>query len=153
MKPWPVKSCRNRWHSTRPGQRFTQPGQPGYQAIRPHISLTEAGRVGAQIDQPRGDLVLTLRRKTRRRRRLLGSLTWASIATAAPNAFGAAMAFPGRQAIALCGDGGFTMLGLGDLLSQVQRQARVVNVIFNNSMLDFDNIEQQEADPLRPVRD
>jgi pyruvate dehydrogenase (quinone) len=52
----------------------------------------------------------------------------------------------------LCGDGGFTMLGLGDLLSQVQRQARVVNVIFNNSMLDFDNIEQQEA-RLRRVRD
>jgi pyruvate dehydrogenase (quinone) len=58
-----------------------------------------------------------------RGRRLLGSLTWASMATAAPNAFGAALAFPGRQAIALCGDGGFTMLGLGDLLSQVQRQA------------------------------
>jgi pyruvate dehydrogenase (quinone) len=74
------------------------------------------------------------------------------MATAAANAFGAALAFPGRQAIALCGDGGFTMLGLGDLLSQVQRQARVVNVIFNNSMLDFDNIEQQEA-RLRPVQD
>jgi pyruvate dehydrogenase (quinone) len=37
------------------------------------------------------------------------------------------------------------MLGLGDLLTQVQRKARVVNVIFNNSMLDFVNIEQQEA--------
>jgi pyruvate dehydrogenase (quinone) len=37
------------------------------------------------------------------------------------------------------------MLGLGDLLTQVQRKARVVNVIFNNGMLDFVNIEQQEA--------
>jgi pyruvate dehydrogenase (quinone) len=80
-----------------------------------------------------------------RDRRLFGSFTWASMASAAPNAFGAALAFPGRQAIALCGDGGFTMLGLGDLLTQVQRQARVVNVIFNNSLLDFVNIEQQEA--------
>jgi pyruvate dehydrogenase (quinone) len=80
-----------------------------------------------------------------RDRRLFGSFTWASMATAAPNAFGAALAFPGRQCIALCGDGGFTMLGLGDLLTQVQRQARVVNVIFNNGMLDFVNIEQQEA--------
>ncbi|HEY4019822.1 MAG TPA: thiamine pyrophosphate-dependent enzyme [Pseudonocardiaceae bacterium] len=78
-------------------------------------------------------------------RRLFGSFTWASMASAAPNAFGAALAFPGRQAIALCGDGGFTMLGLGDLITQVQHQARVVNVIFNNSMLDFVNIEQQEA--------
>jgi pyruvate dehydrogenase (quinone) len=78
-------------------------------------------------------------------RRLFGSFTWASMASASPNAFGAALAFPGRQAIALCGDGGFTMLGLGDLITQVQRKARVVNVIFNNSMLDFVNIEQQEA--------
>jgi pyruvate dehydrogenase (quinone) len=45
----------------------------------------------------------------------------------------------------LCGDGGFTMLGLGDLLTQVQRKARVVNIIFNNGMLDFVNLEQQEA--------
>ncbi len=80
-----------------------------------------------------------------RHRRLFGSFSWASMASAAPNAFGAALACPGRQAIALCGDGGFTMLGLGDLLTQVQRKARVVNVIFNNGLLDFVNIEQQEA--------
>jgi pyruvate dehydrogenase (quinone) len=78
-------------------------------------------------------------------RRMFGSFTWASMASAAPNAFGAALAFPGRQTIALCGDGGFTMLGLGDLLTQVQRKTRVVNVIFNNSKLDFVNIEQEEA--------
>ncbi len=80
-----------------------------------------------------------------RDRRMLGSFTWASMADAAPYAFGAALAFPGRQVIALCGDGGFTMGGLGDLLTQVQRKARVVNVILNNGMLDFVDIEQQEA--------
>jgi pyruvate dehydrogenase (quinone) len=80
-----------------------------------------------------------------RDRRMIGSSTWASMANAAPYAFGAALAFPGRQAIALCGDGGFTMLGLGDLLTQVQRKTRVVNVIFNNSLLDFVHLEQQEA--------
>jgi pyruvate dehydrogenase (quinone) len=78
-------------------------------------------------------------------RQLFGSLTWASMASASPNAFGAQLAFPGRQTIALCGDGGFTMLALGDLLTQVQRRAPVVHVVFNNSMLDFVNIEQQEA--------
>jgi pyruvate dehydrogenase (quinone) len=80
-----------------------------------------------------------------RGRRMIGSSTWASMANASPYAFGAALAFPGRQTIALCGDGGFTMLGLGDLLTQVQRKARVVNVIFNNSSLDFVHIEQEEA--------
>jgi pyruvate dehydrogenase (quinone) len=80
-----------------------------------------------------------------RNRRMFGSFTWASMASASPNAFGAALSLPGRQVIALCGDGGFTMLGMGDLLTQVQRKTRVVNVIFNNGMLDFVNIEQQEA--------
>ena len=37
------------------------------------------------------------------------------------------------------------MGGLGDLLTQVQRKARVVNVILNNGMLDFVDIQQQEA--------
>jgi pyruvate dehydrogenase (quinone) len=67
------------------------------------------------------------------------------MANAAPNAFGAQLAYPGRQTIALCGDGGFTMLGLGDLLTQVQRKAPVVQIILNNESLDFVNIEQQEA--------
>ncbi|MDR1633784.1 MAG: ubiquinone-dependent pyruvate dehydrogenase [Bifidobacteriaceae bacterium] len=80
-----------------------------------------------------------------RDRRFMGSLTWASMASAAPYGFGAALAMPSRQAIAMCGDGGFTMLALGDLITQVQHQARVVNVIFNNGQLDFVNIEQQEA--------
>jgi pyruvate dehydrogenase (quinone) len=79
------------------------------------------------------------------KRRLFGSLTWASMASASPNAFGAQLAFPGRQTIALCGDGGFTMLGLGDLLTEVQRKAQVVHIILNNGLLDFVHIEQQEA--------
>lgn len=46
-------------------------------------------------------------------RRLFGSFSWASMANAAPNAFGAQLAFPGKQTIALCGGGGFTMLAIG----------------------------------------
>jgi pyruvate dehydrogenase (quinone) len=80
-----------------------------------------------------------------RNRRIFGSFSWASMANAAANAFGAQLAYPGRQTIALCGDGGFTMLGLGDLLTQVERKTPVVQVILNNGSLDFVNIEQQEA--------
>jgi pyruvate dehydrogenase (quinone) len=80
-----------------------------------------------------------------RNRRLFGSFSWASMANAAPNAFGAQLAYPGRQTIAVCGDGGFTMLGLGDLLTQVERKTPVVQIILNNGSLDFVNIEQQEA--------
>lgn len=67
------------------------------------------------------------------------------MATASPNAFGAKLAFPERQAIALCGDGGFAMLGLGDILTEVRHGAEVVHVVLNNSRLDFVWIEQQEA--------
>ncbi|MFJ8555132.1 thiamine pyrophosphate-dependent enzyme [Streptomyces sp. NPDC093676] len=79
------------------------------------------------------------------KRRLLGSFSWASMATASPGAFGAQLVFPGRQTIALCGDGGFTMLALGDLLTEVQRRLPVVHIVLNNSSLDFVKIEQQEA--------
>jgi pyruvate dehydrogenase (quinone) len=37
------------------------------------------------------------------------------------------------------------MLGLGDLLTQVERKSSVVQIILNNGLLDFVNIEQQEA--------
>jgi pyruvate dehydrogenase (quinone) len=78
-------------------------------------------------------------------RRIFGSFSWASMANASPNAFGAQLAFPGRQTIALCGDGGFTMLGLSDLLTEVQRKAPVIHVVLNNESLDFVNIEMQEG--------
>lgn len=78
-------------------------------------------------------------------RRLFGSFSWASMANASPNAFGAQLAFPGRQTIALCGDGGFTMLALGDLLTEVERKAPVVHIVLNNGGLDFVKIEQQEG--------
>jgi len=78
-------------------------------------------------------------------RRIFGSFSWGSMANAAPNAFGVQLAFPGRQTIALCGDGGFTMLALGNVLTQVQRKAPVVQIILNNESLGFVNIEQQEA--------
>jgi pyruvate dehydrogenase (quinone) len=83
--------------------------------------------------------------KGSKNRRIFGSFSWASMANAAPNAFGAQLAYPGRQTIALCGDGGFTMLGLGDLLTQVQRKTPVVQIILNNESLDFVNLEMQEA--------
>lgn len=78
-------------------------------------------------------------------RRLFGSFSWASMASASPNAFGISLAAPGRQVVALCGDGGFTMLGLGDLITEVQHKSRIVHVVFNNGALDFVEIEQQEA--------
>jgi pyruvate dehydrogenase (quinone) len=80
-----------------------------------------------------------------RNRRLFGSFSRASMANAAPNAFGAQLAYPGRQTIALCGDGGYTMLARGDLLTQLERKTRAVQIILSHDSPDFVKIEQQEA--------
>lgn len=76
---------------------------------------------------------------------MMGSFSWASMANASPNSFGAKKAAPHRQSIAFCGDGGFSMLGLGDIITEVQHKTNNVHIIFNNTLLDFVNIEQQEA--------
>jgi pyruvate dehydrogenase (quinone) len=123
---------------------------PGIKPIRPEYvagALSELADDDAVFTVDTGTPCIWAARHIEygRKRRMIGSSFWASMANASPYALGAALSFPGRQSIALCGDGGFTMLGLGDLLTQVQRQARVVNVIFNNGRLDFVHLEQQEA--------
>ncbi len=123
---------------------------PGIKPIRPEYlaaTLSALASDDAMFFADTGTACIWLARhiKGSANRRLFGSFSWASMANAVPNAFGAQLAFPGRQTIALCGDGGFTMLGLGDLTTLVQRKARVVHVILNNESLDFVKIEQQEA--------
>jgi len=123
---------------------------PGIKPIRPEFlaaTLDELASDDAIFFADTGTACIWLARhiKGGMKRRLFGSFSWASMANAAPNAFGAQLAYPGRQTIALCGDGGFTMLALGDLATQVQRKMPVVQIILNNESLDFVNIEQQEA--------
>jgi pyruvate dehydrogenase (quinone) len=123
---------------------------PGIKPIRPEYlaaTLSALASDDAMFFADTGTACIWLARhiKGGANRRLFGSFSWASMANAVPNAFGAQLAFPGRQTIALCGDGGFTMLALGDLATLVQRKARVVHIILNNESLDFVNIEQQEA--------
>jgi pyruvate dehydrogenase (quinone) len=130
-------------------QHYVDKG-PGIKPIRPEFlaaTLSELASDDALFFADTGTACIWLARHVigGRNRRLFGSFSWASMANAAPNAFGAQLAYPGRQTIALCGDGGFTMLGMGDLLTQVERKIPVVQIILNNESLDFVNIEQQEA--------
>ena len=123
---------------------------PGIKPIRPEFlaaTLSDVASDDAMFFVDTGTACMWSARyfKGSKNRRLFGSFSWASMANAAPNAFGAQLAYPGRQTIALCGDGGFTMLGLGDLLTQVERKTPVVQIVLNNQLLDFVNLEQQEA--------
>ncbi len=130
-------------------QHYVDKG-PDTKPIRPEFlakTLSDLASDDALFFADTGTAVIWLARHISggRDRRLFGSFSWASMANAAPNAFGAQLAYPGRQTIALCGDGGFTMLGMGDLLTQIERRMPVVQIILNNQSLDFVNIEQQEA--------
>jgi len=130
-------------------QHYVDKG-PDIKPIRPEFlaaTLNDVASDDAMFFADTGTAVIWLARyiKGGRDRRLFGSFSWASMANAAPNAFGAQLAYPGRQTIALCGDGGYTMLALGDLLTQVERKTPVVQIILNNDSLDFVKIEQQEA--------
>jgi pyruvate dehydrogenase (quinone) len=130
-------------------QHYVDKG-PDIKPIRPEFlakTLSDVASDDAMFFADTGTACIWLARHISggRNRRLFGSFSWASMANAAPNAFGAQLAYPGQQTIALCGDGGFTMLALGDLLTQVQRKTPVVQIILNNESLDFVNIEQQEA--------
>ena len=130
-------------------QHYVEKG-PGIKPIRPEFLAATLGDLAsddAMFFADTGTACIWLARhiKGGRNRRLFGSFSWASMANAAPNAFGAQLAYPGRQTIALCGDGGFTMLALGDLLTQVERKTPVVQIILNNGSLDLVNIEMQEA--------
>jgi pyruvate dehydrogenase (quinone) len=130
-------------------QHYVEKG-PSIKPIRPEFlaaTLSELASDDAMFFADTGTACIWLARHIfgGRNRRLFGSFSWASMADAAPYAFGCALAYPGRQCIALCGDGGFTMMGLGDLLTQVERRTPVVQVILNNEKFDFVHIEQQEA--------
>jgi pyruvate dehydrogenase (quinone) len=78
------------------------------------------------------------------RRRLVGSFTHGSMANALPHAMGAQAAFPGRQVVALAGDGGLAML-MGELITLVQNKLPVKLVVFNNASLNFIELEMKSA--------
>lgn len=78
------------------------------------------------------------------KRRLLGSFSHGSMANAMPQAIGAQAIDPQRQVIAMCGDGGFSML-MGDFLSLAQLKLPVKIVVFNNSVLGFVAMEMKSG--------
>lgn len=78
------------------------------------------------------------------RRRLIGSFAHGTMANALPHAIGAQSVDPGRQVIALAGDGGLAML-FGELLTLRQNRLPVKIVVFNNSSLNFVEVEMKAA--------
>jgi pyruvate dehydrogenase (quinone) len=78
------------------------------------------------------------------RRRLVGSFNHGTMANALPQAIGVQASHPGRQVIALAGDGGLAML-LGDLITLRQQRLPVKIVVFTNGALAFVELEMKAA--------
>jgi len=75
-------------------------------------------------------------------RKMLGSFNHGSMANAMPMAIGAALAHPEKQVIAMCGDGGLSML-LGDLATIHQYNIPVKIIVFNNRALGMVKLEME----------
>jgi len=76
------------------------------------------------------------------KRHLLGSFIHGSMANAMPQAIGAALACPDRQVVAMCGDGGLSML-LGDLGTVKQYNLPIKIIVFNNRSLGMVKLEME----------
>ena len=83
-------------------------------------------------------------------RRILGSFNHGSMGCALAMAIGAKTLYPRRQVIALCGDGGISMLA-GDLLTLLQEGLAVKLLVYNNSELDYAALEQLRAGLSHPL--
>ncbi|MDH6242827.1 ubiquinone-dependent pyruvate dehydrogenase [Mycobacterium sp. OTB74] len=78
------------------------------------------------------------------RRRLIGSFNHGTMACALPLALGAQTVDRRCQVVALAGDGGLTML-FGELITLVQNRLPVKLIVFNNSSLNFVELEMKAA--------
>ena len=90
------------------------------------------------------------------KRDLLGSFNHGSMANAMPMAIGAALSHPERQVVALCGDGGLSML-LGELATIHQYKLPIKIIVFNNRALgmvklemEVDGLPDSETDMVNP---
>ena len=122
-------------------------GEPDESLIHPQFVARTLDRLAAEDAVFTADggspMVWLLRHlKANGRRGFLTSLLHGTMANAYPQALGIANAYPRRQVIALCGDGGLTML-LGDLLTLVQEDIPVKLLVFNNGALGFVEMEQR----------
>jgi pyruvate dehydrogenase (quinone) len=80
--------------------------------------------------------------KASKNRYLTGSFNHGSMANALPMAIGAAASDKNKQVIAMCGDGGLSML-LGDLATVMQYQYPIKIFFFNNRSLGMVKLEME----------
>jgi pyruvate dehydrogenase (quinone) len=142
-----LEVCLSNYRDARKGLDDLATGKPGLRPIHPQYvakMLDEIAGPEAIFTVDVGTPVIWAARylEMNGRRRLLSSFNHGSMANALPQAIGAQISHPGRQVIALSGDGGFSML-MGDLLSLRQLNLPVKVIVFNNGSLGFVELEMK----------
>jgi len=120
----------------------------GGKGLRPEMVATAIGNLAADdavFSLDTGMCVVWGARYVHMRpgQRILGSFGHGSMANAMPQAIGAAFG-TGRQSIAFCGDGGFTML-MGEILTAAELDLPVKLMVFNNSTRGMVRAEMEVA--------
>jgi len=144
-----LKAALEHYRKARKGLDDLAIGEPGRKPIHPQYvarALDELAADDAVFSCDVGTPTIWAARylSMNGRRRLLGSFNHGSMANALPQAIGAQVGHPGRQIIAMCGDGGLAM-GMGDLLSLRQLQLPVKIVVFRNDALAFVELEMKAS--------
>jgi pyruvate dehydrogenase (quinone) len=142
-----LEVCLSNYREARKGLDDLATGKPGQRPIHPQYvakMLNEVAGPETIFTVDVGTPVIWAARylAMNGRRRLLSSFNHGSMANALPQAIGAQISYPGRQVIALSGDGGFSML-MGDLLSLRQLNLPVKVIVFNNGSLGFVELEMK----------
>lgn len=132
---------------TRMQEPVTHSGSTG--AVRPEFVFATLDRLAADdcvftVDTGMNCVWASHYLTPSRGRAMIGSFTHGSMANAMPQAIGAVMACPGRQVIALSGDGGLAML-MGDLLTVIQYRLPVKILVADNRSLAYVKWEMELA--------
>ncbi len=123
------------------------PGTKG--SVRPEYMLSLLDRLADEnaiftVDTGMNNVWTSHYLTQKKDRRMIGSFSHGSMANAMPMAIGAKFACPDRQVIAICGDGGFSML-MGELLTIIQYKLPVKLLVADNRSLAFVKWEMEMA--------
>ncbi|MCH4249382.1 MAG: ubiquinone-dependent pyruvate dehydrogenase [Microbacteriaceae bacterium] len=144
-----LKSCLEHYAKTRKGlDELATPSKPG-RPIHPQYATRILDKLAADdavfLPDVGSPVVWAARYLTMNgKRSLVGSFNHGSMANAITQSLGVQAAFPGRQVIAMCGDGGLSMM-LGELITLVQNKLPVKVFVYNNDALDFIELEMKSA--------
>jgi pyruvate dehydrogenase (quinone) len=122
--------------------RGTRPDRPMKPQVVAH-ALNEFLHEDAIVSADSGTIATWAARHIHMRGNMQFSLSGnlATMANGLPYSIGAAIAYPGRQIVAIVGDGGFTML-MGEMATLVKYKLPVKVIIFKNNVLGMIKWEQ-----------